>query len=271
MRRFWAQFPFSDEPRRFSAVLAVASLVLGIGIAIGIRYSPIPALSGPLPTGALLTLAVPAERPLATASVALARQFPQESQALLRFTETNPDLATALVGEGTAMLTLFPTTTTGAARFLLELPTPGPRGAVLTALARTAPVGRTLHLPDKSATEELIEDPAAVAARLERVAGTDWLVLPIAEQDVAFRSDESSFVFLSFSPQDVVNQGTVPASRSACLEGFPIILPAKLPPRWSLVRSLPLTIPALLPTRSASVTLDEVPIFLENFCNSPRK
>lgn len=271
MIRFLAQFPFSHDPRHFAATLAAATLVVAAAVGLGTRYAPIPRIAGPLPAGALLTLAVPAERPLSSASAALGHQFPQESEALRRFAESRPELAAALVDQGTAALTLFPTAASGTARFMLELPTPSPQGAVLTALARTAPVGRTLQLPDNSAAEELIEDPTAVAARLERVAGTDWLVLPVSEQDVAFRSDEQSFVFLSFSPQDIVNHGSVWASRGACLEGFPIILPGKLPPRWSVVHVLPFPVPVLLPRASSSLMLDGVPIFLKNFCNSPGK
>lgn len=235
MQAFLAQFPFSDQPKRFAFVLAAAAGIGLIGILLGLAFSPIPKLpTDEFTGGARVAISLPVGATLNNASDLLEPLFPDDAHSLRVFSGNYPDLAAALQAEHGGTLTLYGQSASGTAQFILMLPGVH-RTALLPSLSRAFPQEASYDLPDGRVANELIADPEATEAQLRRVPGTDWLLLGNATSalPLAFREEDGNLEITTFPVEWLIQiSARFPASRSFCLNGVPATVPAHLESRW---------------------------------------
>ncbi len=271
MKAFLAQFPFSDQPKRFVFVLAVAAGIGLLGILVGLAFSPIPKLpTDEFTGGARVAITLPAGATLLNAADTLDSLFPDDSNALRVFSVNYPELTAALRAERGGTLTVYGQSASGTAQFILILPGTH-RGALLPSLSRTFPQKVAYRLPDERVASELIADPQATETQLRRVPGTDWLLLGNATSSLplAFREENGNLEITTFPVEWLIQiSARFSASRSFCLNGVPATIPDHLESRWkSFHMPFPgFSTPFLSPRPRSPVSIEGTTQDYRNFC-----
>ncbi len=271
MQAFLAQFPFSDQPKRFAVLLGIA---LGIGLAailIGVAYLPIPKLpTDEFTGGARVALTLPSGATLLNAADILVPLFPDESRALRDFSRRHAELAAALRAEHGGTLTMYGQSASGTAQFILLLPG-ADRNVLLPSLSREFPRKVAYRLPDGRIASELVADPKATETQLRRVPGTDWLVLGNATSSLplAFREDDGNLEITTFPVEWLIQiSARIPSGRSFCLNSTPASVPVRLESRWKTVH-LPIPgifTPFVIPRPGSQIPDDGITDKYPNYC-----
>lgn len=271
MQAFLAQFPFSDQPKRFAAALSIAA---GIGLAailVGVAFLPIPKPpKDEFTGGARIALTLPAGATLLDAADILDSLFPNEALTLRNSSSLHAELAAALRADHGGTLTVYGPAASGTAQFILLLPG-ADRNTLLPSLSREFPQKAAYRLPDGRTASELIADPKATEAQLRRVPGTDWLMLANAASSLplAFREDDGNLEISTFPVEWLLQiSARFPAGRSFCLNGAPATVPAHLESRWNTVH-LPFPgflTPFVIPRPSSQIPDDGSTGKYMNFC-----
>lgn len=271
MQPFLAQFPFSDQPRRFAWVLAAAT---GIGLAVflvGLALSPVPAQPTDAFTGgARVTVTLPDGATLLHAADILDPLFADEARSLRDFSSRHPELAAALTATHGGTLTMYGPGASGTAQFVLALQNSG-SDRLIRSLARSFPKEISYRLPDGRIARELVADPDAAEARLRRVPGTDWLLFGSVTSSLpfAFREENGNLEITTFPVESLIRIASVlPSSRSFCLEGVPAAVPFPLERRWDIIR-MPfpgLPTPLVAPRPISPLPIDGVTTKYRNYC-----
>lgn len=271
MQAFLAQFPFSDQPKRFGALLAVAGGICLVAVLCGIALSPVPRQpTTEFTGGARAAVTLPAGATLTQSADLIDPLFPVEARALRQFSSDHPELATALAADHGGTLTLYAPTASGSAQFVLQLAGVN-RDMLLPSLGRAFPKESPYRLPDNRIARELVADAEAAEAQLARVPGTDWLLYGTATSSLplAFREDDGILEMTTFPVEQLLQiSARFPSSRSFCLNGAAAVVPTRLESRWTTVR-LPLpsfSLPTIAPRPRTTIPTDGTTGKYRNFC-----
>ncbi|TAK05199.1 hypothetical protein EPO33_04460 [Patescibacteria group bacterium] len=271
MQAFLAQFPFTDESRRFMLTLSVAA---GIGLAaigVGLAFLPVPASpTDEFTGGARVAVTLPPGATLLNAADILEPLFPAEAGSVRVFASHHPELAAALKAEHGGRLTMYGPHVSGTAQFVLTLSGQS-RKALLPSLGRAFPQEVAYELPDGRRAYELVADPEAAEAQLSRVPGTDWLLFGSATSSLplALREDNENLEITTFPVEWLVQiSARFPAGRSFCLNGVPAAVPVRLESRWKTFRApMPgFVLPLVAPRPRSSIPIDGITDTYRNFC-----
>lgn len=271
MQAFLAQFPFSDQPRRFGLLLTAAGGICATALLCGVAFLPIPLRpTAEFTGGARVAVSLPAGATLVNAADIVDPLFPAEARSLRQFSSSYPELVAALAAEHGGTLTLYAPTASGSAQFVLHLAGAN-RDMLLPSLGRAFPKESPYRLPDSRIARELVADAEAAEAQLARVPGTDWLLYGTATSSLplAFREDDGILEMTTFPVEQLLQiSARFPSSRSFCLNGAAAVVPTRLESRWTTVR-LPLpgfSLPTIAPRPRTTIPTDGTTGKYRNFC-----